>query len=421
MKKEYDVKSYVREYAELIHSKNNKYTPFHRWYPFIEGFSGDFINKIIENLDYQPSCCLDPFAGSGTTPLVCQENDLKCISFEINPFLFDLMKVKLKHDYDYEKLKLIISSIENNLKKCRRKWNYPDMETQTLFEREELNKWILNKEVAWGIIDILKEIEDLECNNKDILRIALASNLLPVSNVFRNGKCLSYKPNWGKNKVSRRDVHLKFITTCNRYLEDIAKIEKGNEDNSKFCYFGDAKELIHNLKDSSIDLVITSPPYLNSRDYTDVYRLELWMLGYIKTYAEERKLRKNSIRSHVQVPWEEEKILDISGLKKIMKKIIKVKKDLWNPNIPKMINGYFCDMNDILKVLYEKLKSGSKVYIVVGNSFYKGVHIKVDEIIADIARNLSYQVGEIRIGRYTKTSGQQKSKRIRESVIVLQK
>ncbi|GAH43881.1 unnamed protein product, partial [marine sediment metagenome] len=32
-----------------------------------------------------------------------------------------------------------------------------------------------------------------------------------------------------------------------------------------------------------------------------------------------------------------------------------------------------------------------------------------------------YQVGEIRIGRYTKTSGQQKSKRIRESVIVLQK
>lgn len=114
-------------------------------------------------------------------------------------------------------------------------------------------------------------------------------------------------------------------------------------------------------------------------------------------------------------------MLEVPTLKEVMSKILKRKRDLWNPNIPRMINGYFCDINDILSVLYGKLKSGSKVYIVVGNSFYKGIHIKVDEIITNIARNLSYQVIEIRIGRYAKTSGQQESKKIRESVIVLRK
>ena len=44
-----------------------------------------------------------------------------------------------------------------------------------------------------------------------------------------------------------------------------------NED----CYVG-----IKSIPDNSIDLVITSPPYLNSRDYTDTYMLELKTLGF---------------------------------------------------------------------------------------------------------------------------------------------
>jgi len=417
----FEVNNYVREYAELIHSRNNKHTPFHRWYPFIEGFSVDFVNSILRDLTYKPTCCIDPFAGSGTTPLVCQENNLKCISFEINPFLFDLMKAKLKNDYDYTYLKHVVDSLKMNMKNHYEKWDYPEVQTKTLFERKGLKKWVLNREVVWGIMDILKEIESLESDIKNILKIALASNLLLLSNVFRNGKCLSYKPNWQKNKISRRDVHSKFAATCDMFLEDILKIKKGVIDNSEFCYFGDARELISKTDEDSIDLVITSPPYLNSRDYTDVYRLELWMLGYIKSYAQERELRKSSIRSHVQVTWQEEPILEIPSLKKVMKRIIKYKKDLWNPNIPKMINGYFSDINNILSVLYEKLKSESRVYLVVGNSFYKGIYIKADEIIAEIARSLSYKPIEIRIGRYARTSGQQKSRKIRESVVVLKK
>ena len=424
MKKGFPIKNYVDKYAKLIHSRNNKKVPFHRWYPFVEGYSGELMDSILQELNYQPRCCLDPFAGSGTTPLVCQERGLKCISFEVNPFLFDLTKVKLRRDYDYETISHLVGTMEQKLGLYKCRWQYPDIETRTLFEREGFKKWVLNKEVVWGILDILEEIRNTvtESKYRDLFKIALASILLKVSNVFRNGKCLSYKKNWQKQRISREEVHNKFIETCKDiFLDDLSSIKRSDVDNLKFCMKGDARKIIDTLEDESADLVITSPPYLNSRDYTDIYRVELWLLGYLKTFAEERELRKSSIRSHVQINWEKEPILEIPSLKKALGEILKSSKDLWNPNIPQMLNGYFVDMNNILRILYRKLKVGARVYLIVGNSVYGGFPIKVDRIIAEISERLGYKVLEIRIGRYTKTSGQQKSKRTRESVVVLEK
>ncbi|MBE3128326.1 MAG: DNA adenine methylase, partial [Actinobacteria bacterium] len=205
MKKLIKIKNYIKKYNNEVHFRNNKNEPIHRWYPFVEGFSSNFVKSIIDEVDYTPSCCFDPFAGSGTTPLACQQLDIKCYSFEVNPFLFDLMKVKLNKGYDEQKLENIIRRIDQNLQLCKRTWEYPNIETQTLFEREGLKKWIFNKEVAWGIFDILNEIYKLsnktEGKYKLLLKIALASNLIKISNIFRNGKCLSYKRNWSNNGI----------------------------------------------------------------------------------------------------------------------------------------------------------------------------------------------------------------------------
>jgi len=428
MKKRFPIRNYVDRYAELIHSQNNKHVPFHRWYPFVEGFSSNFVKVIIDELDYKPSFCLDPFAGSGTTPLTCQQVGIKCYSFEVNPFLYDVMKVKFHKRYDGQKLENIISRIDKNLLIYKRGWKYPKIETQTLFEREDLKKWIFNKEVAWGIFDIYNEIYKLsntaEEMYKPLLKVALASNLVDVSNVFRNGKCLSYKRNWLNNGISRRGVHKKFIGFCRDIiLKDVLQIKTNNNgiDNSVFCKEGDSRKLVNELEDRSIDLVITSPPYLNSRDYTDIYRLELWILGYLKKYKDERKLRKSTLRSHVQIAWHKEETLKIKQLEKVIKEIEKHREKFWNNSIPEMIKGYFVDMNIVLKNLYKKMKINSKVYINVGNSSYFNSIIETDTIIAEIAEMNQFQVDEIRVARYLKSSGQQDSKKIRESVIVLTK
>jgi len=424
----FNLRDFTEKYNNEVHFRNNKDEPFYRWYSFVEGFSGNFVKSIIRELDCTPSLCLDPFSGSGTTPLACQELGIKCLSFEINPFLHDLTKAKLYRRYDRQFFEDTIDMLEQGLVKHEDTWEYPKLDPQTLFEREHLKKWILNRQVAWAIFDILTEIENLlddsEGHHKLLLRMALASNLLDVSNVFRNGKCLSYKPNWQSHGLSRRDVHKKFISFCrNVILQDMQQLNSDDKmvDNYHLCRNGDARKLIKDLEDQSVDLVITSPPYLNSRDYTDIYRLELWMLGYLKSYADERELRKSTLRSHVQILWPNEETLKINRLTEVLKELEKHREELWNRSIPEMIKGYFADMNVIFEALYKKLKGKSKVYLTVGNSSYCEQTIETDAIIAEIAEMNRFQVDEIRVARYLKSSGQQDSKKIRESIIVLTK
>jgi len=104
---------------------------------------------------------------------------------------------------------------------------------------------------------------------------------------------------------------------------------------------GDSRLLIDKLRDDSIDIVITSPPYLNSRDYADIYRLELWVLGYLSTFEEERKLRRSAFRSHVQIVCGDCEYPKVPELESFMKHINSLNGQLWNKNIPNMIKGYF--------------------------------------------------------------------------------
>ena len=125
--------------------------------------------------------------------------------------------------------------------------------------------------------------------------------------MFRNGKCLSYKKGWETRIFSRKDIHNFFLDKLNSiFAEDIRIISKENPSvhNSEICYLGDVRKCIQKVPDGEIDLIITSPPYLNSRDYTDIYMLELKVLGLINSHEELRVLRKNTLRSHVQVSYE---------------------------------------------------------------------------------------------------------------------
>jgi hypothetical protein len=418
-------KNCTKKYNSEVHFRNNKDEPFYRWYPFVEGFSGNFVKSVIKELDYIPTLCLDTFTGSGTTPLACQESGIKCLSFEINPFLFDLTQAKLYRNYKAEFLRNVIDKLEIDLDGCIETPTYPQLESQTLFEKDELDRWIFSKEVAWGILDILKTIENISDPrgyHKRLLKMALASKLLDISNVFRNGKCLSYKPNWESNGVSRKEVHKKFITFCREViLDDLILVNRGEQsvENYRLCRKGDARKLIKGLDNESVDLVITSPPYLNSRDYTDIYRLELWMLGYLRSYDEERRLRRSALRSHVQVKWPDEVYPKVADLTRIVNKIEKHRGELWSEYIPEMIKGYFADMNTILSLLHGKMKRKSKVFMDLGNSCYFRTVIETDAIVSQIAEINGFYTDEIRIARYLTSSGQQNSKRIRESIVVL--
>jgi DNA modification methylase len=241
--------------------------------------------------------------------------------------------------------------------------------------------------------------------------------------MYRNGKCLSYKKDFEKRKrLNRLDIHEKYVLFIeNNIYPDIQNISKYNVTNFPLCKKGDSRKRILKLQPESIDLIITSPPYLNSRDYTDSYLDELRVLDYIKDMKSEQKFRRRTIRSHVQVKWDESAVLDIEPLKKAYDEIEKNKESFWNSSILSMISGYFNDMKTLFNQFYRIMKYDSYIYFNVANSSYFKIIIPVDEIISEIATNEGFEVIEIREARKMKSSSQQKNLELAESVIVIKK
>ncbi|MDV3567850.1 DNA modification methylase [Elizabethkingia anophelis] len=426
----FEIKDYSKIYNSIMQFDKNKSVSIHQWYPFVEGYSKEFIESILNEINYLPENVLEPFSGSGTTALELQFKSINCTSFEVSPFMHLLSSVKLYKSYNADKLKSLVQSFKTDLsntpKNIRKFEKIPF--GRTVIKTDKLSKWNFNDNSLNGILDIkyaISKIEEVEYKN--LFRIALASILLEVSNLFRNGKCLSYKKDWQKKiKFKRIDIHNIFLSKIeNIILKDIELLTELNTgtrvNNFEKLYFGDVRKNILLIPDSSMDLIITSPPYLNSRDYTDIYMLELKILDLINNYEELSSLRKSTIRSHVQVKYGELALLNLPTLKKYINKISRKEINLWNNDLLNMIKGYFLDMEELFTQFKRVMKPNKYIYFNVANSAYFGEEIKVDEIISELAIEKGFNLIEIRKARDLKSSSQQSNtiKNLRESVIIL--
>lgn len=429
----YKRQDYLEKYGSVMQFDKNKNEYIHRWYPFVEGYSKEFIWSIINELDYIPTSCLDPFSGSGTTPLELQKLGIKCTSFEVCPFMYDLSVSKMRTDYTIDGFKKNINILNECLNNIPENINtlFTIPKSRYIVEKEDIKRWNFNKDVFDGIVDLKFAISCItDIKYRKLFTIALASILLKVSNVYRNGKCVSYKKNWkDKISLSREDIHNIYFNRINEvFFPDIEKIEnyklsKKLVSNYKNCKFGDVRKEILNLDDNSTDLIITSPPYLNSRDYTDSYMVELRMLDYFNKFDSMNQYRSRTIRSHVQVKWPEIKPLNISLLNNSVADISKQKELFWNDSLINMINGYFQDMDSIFDNFSRVLTNNGHIFFNIANSAYYGIEIKVDEIIAEIAESKGLKVKEIRNARFINPSSQQKKSisHLIESVLVITK
>ena len=416
---------YYQEYGRIMQFNKNKKEPIHRWYPFVEGYSKEFIKSIIDEVNKKDLVCLEPFSGSGTTSLELQHNNIPCYSFEINPLMYIIAKVKLENDYDLNKVELWHDFVQT-----KRAVINADLKTvfSTLYEGYNKRKWNYDKIVGLAVqklkmaIDLIKEEK-----YKNLFFVVLSSILLDVSNLYRNGKCLSYKKNWEEITLSEADVFKKFDDKINKEIKkDIQSIKKTAQNNQNILFNEDSRVGIEKeVENNSIDLVITSPPYLNSRDYTDTYMLELKTLGLTNTYEEVRNLREKTLRSHVQIKWQDNESINNKTLESTLKllKDCSGDQEMWNSSILDMVRLYFVDMQKIFHVIYKKVKLGGRIYFNVSNSAYFNVMINTLEICAEIAESEGFKVIEIRKARKLKPSPQQKEQIVNllEGVIVIEK
>jgi hypothetical protein len=249
-----------------------------------------------------------------------------------------------------------------------------------------------------------------------LLKVLLAGPALEVCNATVSGKGRRYRRNWEERRVTPRDLDAAFSHSVERALFDIARYAR-RPTLSYQLIRGDAREKITKVGD--IDLAVFSPPYPNSFDYTDVYNIELWGLGYLQSAADNAILRRSTIRSHVQLKQNYEHSAPPIAIARAISKL-RGCEVLWNRNIPDMIGAYFADLQNLLADIHERLPKKGRVYLVVGDSRYAGVGVPVAKGLSQLAPALGYRIVSVEPFRSMRASPQQGGQaELSETLLVL--
>lgn len=370
--------------------------PRHRWYFFKEGFSPGLVKAAITDANLKPnSIIVDPFCGSGTVPLTAVSEGYHARAFEVNPFLAFVARTKLSSPQPSQ-----VADLTANMEQGIVRGAHSPLEGFSTFtQRGDLKKWLFNSDVLQGFEGGWQTVASSQAHSADLMRLCLIGAAMDCCNAAKDGKCLRYRTDWHKQSLSRTNLLMAFR---HRIADVLADLEVPLPRRAKSVYLADSRSSIDaTLLHQPFNLCVTSPPYLNSFDYTDVYRPELFLGRFITSMKELRALRQRTVRSHLQARWKDP---TESGFgehyHESLTAIVEQRGELWNSRIPLMIQAYFEDMKVVLRRLRKRASDSAVAWVVVSTSSYAGVELPVDLIIADIGSQVGWALRELSVVRY---------------------
>lgn len=389
--------------------------------------SRNIISKVKEI--YPINALLDPFSGSGTVPVEGVLAGIPNIyATDMNPLAILLTEVKSNALYpkklsqDFKVLQESINSsykyhneildtiddfiLSQNLDITDKKtWgeNAPDYMKEFLQQNnstinvphfKNIGYWFKPK-ILLELSLIAQEIQKV--NNIEFKKfyIVAFSELLRLVSNRRNGEFKMYRMPAEKIKTFEPNVLDTFYSIL---LKNIKKMEefytqtKTLAPSNIHIKLDNAKELI-SIPDNSIDLLITSPPYGDSRTtvaYGQFSRLTLQWNDFLENKADinnESMKLDNKLMGGIKYRNGYAYELSSPTLKTALNNI--VSKDLERSGD---VFSFYKDLDMCLEATSKKSKKGTYQFWVVGNRTVKEVYLETDKILAELAQthNLQY-------------------------------
>jgi hypothetical protein len=393
--------------------KNAKTERIHRWFPYLEGFAEKFIQDLIFGSGLNPRSIYEPFAGSGTLPVYCQNNNVDVYFSEVNPFLHHLIQLKLDllalnlrdRELLISELDMLIEGFDSKVLSSR-----PSESLQNSYLKVFGDSKYFADENFDHVLRLRTVIDEISNPYiQEVIQIAACEALLHSSYLKRAGD-IRYKKASEYHQIKR--FNSRVVENLQVIKSDLAVFEDLPSSSKKY-YSANAKQFDPHIQ-NQIDVVITSPPYLNGTNYIRNTKLELWFLGYLKEKKDLNYYRKEVITSGINDVGSELKTIKLDTLDSIL-----ADKSLWyDKRIPKMINDYFFDMRLVFRNMFLYMREGGKAFIDIGDSVYGGIHIKTDEILIELLKSEGFKyIDNIRLRERRSKGGQM----VKQTLIVVEK
>ena len=425
----FDLSSHSNDYWDFKNDDVREYTHGIHNYPamMVCPISRNII-KIMKDIT-EINSLMDPFMGSGT---VLVEGMLAGITdvygSDINPFAVYLSTVKTNrldiselqkevnelYDRILDRYSLYSIQIDEADGVIRFKYDL-DLTAKDGWGKEApvyLRKYVEDNQLDIAIPDfknigywfkpkaiLLLSLIKEEINriaNKDIrdfIFVAFSETIRFVSN-RRNGEFKMFRMKASKVDEFNPDVIKEFTAILNRNIEKMNSFievcdEKDVQTNIHIS--DESAAILGNVPDESIDLVITSPPYGDSRTtvaYGEYSRLSLQWLDLYDLSEKEIMGIDKSLMGGIKYRNGFEYNIPSKTLRESLEKI--KDSDLERAGD---VFSFYSDLRDSIKAIAQKTKSGGYQFWVVGNRTVKGELLKTDQIISEIAQ--SYQLEHV--------------------------
>lgn len=363
---------------------------------------------------------LDPMAGSGTTLVTAKLRGHEAIGFDRDPLAVLIARswlTTVTKNVVEDKGREILAKARSRARDVKLRDAYPrnaDEETKSF-----VRYWFdpKNRIQLTSLASSISRIHDSSL--RDLMWCAFSRLIITKKIGVSRAMDVSHsRPHRSYerapvNAFDRFEHAVNYIAKTAPFQNDITGHPPASVD------FADARHLP--VADKSVDLIITSPPYLNAIDYIRGHKFSLIWMGY--SIEKLRNIRATNVGTEkiTNSLLEDEDTTHIMGLMCSVN-------DLSKRNVA-MLRQYVLDMRSILAETKRVLRSGGKAIFVVGNSSIRDTFILNSKCIEGLAVELGMRVRKVRSRplpenrRYlpppeSKTAGKSLNKRMREEVIL---
>ncbi len=384
----------------------------------------------------------DPFGGTATTNIVASQVGIHSFGVEAHPFVHFVGRTKLFWDFDSSNLLHQIDALIKNVLTSIKGQDIASISVERLFP-ELVCKCYGREKLAYLYL-CREAVNSLSLSPfRDFARLGLTSLLRSISDVHTGWPYIApKKERRDMTEPCNVDVAEKFRDQLYQMYGDLQKMRSLRKVTGQANFIlGDSRRRQDVIGDSSIDLVFTSPPYLNNYDYSDRTRLEMYFWDEAQNWGDITR----TVRSHLIMSATTQVLRSNYTTGDLLSNdFLKISPDMAAELGPKvneltqrrlqkggkksydiMVAGYFNDMLQVLQETFRVLKPGSAFLLILGDSAPYGVHIPTDIYLGEIGKAVGfvrYKIEDLRLrGGKWKDNPQRHNVALKESILTLEK
>ncbi len=360
----------------------------HRWFNFIAGFAPEFVaHHCPEN---PGGLLLDPFAGCGTSLVVAQFYGHKAVGFEPHPFFLRIARAKTAAPPTEHRLRKLEAALLNGLYSPQPIDSLSDAAAaflRKLFETQTLTQLLGSR----------ASLHDAGLDNDDLAFLLLSRVVEMCSRSQTDG---IYKAPSSRKKAATPIEAIRNV--IDEVRSDTAQASSSNGAPRAVVHSDSALDM-SSVKSGSVDVAITSPPYLNNFDFAEMTRMELYFWGICDSWRDitatvRSKLVVNTttaLMGHRDSQAQHRAAVPtalLNRLDSIVRALAKERRvRAGKKEYDLLVYPYFSQMTQVLRETLRCLRTDAELHVVVADAAFYGIHVATPQLLADAMSEVGFR------------------------------